>query len=93
MKLPGIRLVPVEFEVGGETAAEGAEALQQFLPRGLAGDGEGPGIGDVDFDLVALLERKCLDDGGGESNGEAVAPFGDLHEVRVGYTENLLYII
>jgi hypothetical protein len=79
MKLPGIRLVPVEFEVGGQAPAEGAQAFQQLLPAGLARDRERSGVGDVDFDLVAFLQLKRLDHGGRQANGEAVAPFGDLH--------------
>jgi hypothetical protein len=55
-KLTGIRLVPIEPEIGGEATSEAAEALQQLVASGLARHAEIFGIGDVDFDLVALLE-------------------------------------
>ena len=31
-KLSDVRLIPIEFEVGWQASAKGAEALQQFLP-------------------------------------------------------------
>ena len=55
MKLPGIRLIPVELEVGRQAPAESAQAFQKILPPGLTGDGEGLRIGDMDFDLVAFF--------------------------------------
>ena len=36
--------------------------------------------GDVDFDVVALLQLERLDDGSGETHRQAVAPFGNLHD-------------
>ena len=92
MKLPGIRLIPVELEARGQTPAERAEALQQLLPARLARDRELAGVGDVDFDLVAFLQFECLDDDGGQPDGEAVAPFGDLHVQPDGYTALSMYI-
>ena len=47
--------------------------------------------GDVDFDVVALLQLQRLDDGSGKTDGQAVAPFANLHG---GYTlarEGYLY--
>jgi hypothetical protein len=79
MKLPGIRLVPVELEVGGKPAAEGAKPLQQFGAPGSARDGELPDACDMDFDLIAFLELERLDDDRRKANGEAVAPSGDFH--------------
>jgi len=69
MKLPGIRLIPVELEARGQTPAERAEALQQLVPPGLAGDGESPRVGNVDLDLVAFLQFQRLDDGGWKADG------------------------
>src|ERR1700733_12036258 len=79
MKLPGIRLVPVELEVDRKPPAEPAQALEQFRTSGLARYGELMAAGDVDFDVVAFLQFQRLDHGGRKANGEAVAPFGDLH--------------
>src|SRR5258707_10967131 len=79
-KLPGIRLVAIELEVGGKAAAERTKALQHLLPSGLALDGELPRIGDVEFDLVAVFQLQRLDHRSREANGKAVAPFGDPHD-------------
>jgi hypothetical protein len=57
-KLPGIRLVPIELEVGGEATAEAAKAFQQLFASGLARDAELSSLRDVDFDLVAFLEAE-----------------------------------
>jgi len=77
MKLPGTCLVPVEPEVGGQAAPEGPQALQQLLASGLARNPQMPGAFDVDLDLVALTQRQDLDDGGGETDRQAVTPFGN----------------
>src|SRR5689334_14279880 len=79
-KLPGIRLFPIELEVGGQATTEGSKSLQQLLTPGFVRDGEFTAVGDVDFDLVALLQLQCFDHGGGKADGQAVAPFRDLHE-------------
>jgi hypothetical protein len=78
-KLPGIRLVPVELEVVGKSPAESAKTLQQFLARRLASYAELPRPGDIDLDLVTLLEAERFDHGSGKANGETVSPLGDLH--------------
>jgi hypothetical protein len=52
-KLPGIRLVAIELEVGRQTAAEAAQPLQQLFAAGFARDSEFPRIGYMDFDLIA----------------------------------------
>ncbi len=92
-KLPGIRVVAVELEVGGEAAAKGAQALQQFGVIGSLRYGGCPGVSDVNLDLVARLEGKRLDDSGGEPNGEAVPPFCDQHPRLLGYTIQYMYIV
>jgi hypothetical protein len=78
-KLPGIRLISVELEIGGEATAEAAKPLQQFLARRFARDAESSGIGDMDFNLIAFFEFEGLDHDGRKTDSEAVAPFGDLH--------------
>jgi hypothetical protein len=47
----------------------------------------------MDFDLIAFLEPKRFDHGGGKADREAVSPFGDLHaDLLVGYTHHKMYI-
>src|SRR5438132_3849633 len=55
-KLPGIRLVPVELEVGREAPAERGKALQQFFTPGLTRHAKLTLAGNLDFDLVALFQ-------------------------------------
>lgn len=38
-----------------------------------------PGTGDLNFDLVAFFEPERFNDGGRKADGEAIAPFGNLH--------------
>jgi hypothetical protein len=78
-KLTGIRLVPVELEIGRETATESAQAFQQFAAPRLARYTEPPAIRDVDFDLVAFLELECFDDSSGQTDRETVSPLGNSH--------------
>jgi hypothetical protein len=85
-KLPGIRLVSVELEVGGEPATERAETFQQLFAPGLARDAKLPGVCDMDFDLIAFAKFQGFNDSGGKADGEAIAPFGDLHAILAGYT-------
>jgi hypothetical protein len=87
-KLPGIRLVSVEPEVGGESTAEGAETLQQLLAPRLARNAKLPSVRNMDFNLVTFTKFEGFNDRGGKANGEAIAPFGDLHAPLLGYTSN-----
>ena len=89
MKLPATRFIPVEMEVGRKPASEAAQALEQGLPVGCARDHERARTGGVDLDVVALLQLERLDDGGGQTHGQAVAPFGNLH---TRYTLSWMYI-
>jgi len=66
-----------------KATAEFSQASGKLLAVGLASHAEFPGAGEVDFDVVPLLQVEGLDDGGGKADGETVAPFGDLH--RVGF--------
>jgi hypothetical protein len=79
-KLTGIRLVPIELEIGRETTAERAKALQQFAASGFSRNCELPRVGDMDFDLIAFSELERFDDGGGKADRETVSPFCDLHD-------------
>ena len=77
--MTGIRLFPVELEVSGQPPPIGAQPVQEILSAWLPRNGELALASDV-INLVALLELQRLDHGGGKADGEAVAPFGDLHE-------------
>src|SRR5260370_42643953 len=74
-KLPGIRLLPIELEIGRKAPSEGAKPLQQFRAAGLARDGEFPRVGDMDIDLIPFLEPQRFDHCGGKAEGAAIAPF------------------
>src|SRR5688572_33211761 len=89
MKLPATGLIPVKMEIGGEPSSEGAQAFEQGLPIGCARDHEGAGAGGVDLDIVALLQLERLDDRSGETHGQTIAPFGNLH---IRYTYQKMYI-
>jgi hypothetical protein len=91
-KLPGIHLIPVEFEVGGKPATKRTQTLQQLFAPGLARNTKLPGIRDMDFDLVAFPKFKGLNNSGRKADGEAIAPFGDLHAILFGYTQGKMYI-
>jgi hypothetical protein len=92
-KRPCIRLLPVELEVRRETSAEGAQAVQQLTPSGLARNAERRAAGDVDFHVVTFLQAQRLDDGGGNPDCETVAPFGNLHgETPQIYTIERVYL-
>jgi hypothetical protein len=82
-KLPGIRLLAIELEIGRKAPSEGAKPLQQFRAAGLARDGEFPRVSDMDFDLIPFLEPQRVDYGGRKAEGEAIAPFGDPHTILV----------
>jgi hypothetical protein len=92
MKLPGIRLVPVELEIRGKAPAQTAKTFQQLFAAGPSGHGEFPGIKDMDLDVIALLEFQRLDHGGGKANRETVPPLSDLHGDLHGYTNPQKYI-
>src|SRR5271156_43738 len=92
-KLAGIRLVSVEFESGRKTAAEGAKTPQELVTPRLTRDTELPGVGDMDFNLIAFPKLKRFDHGGGKADRETISPLSDLHvSLPVGYTLNQMYI-
>jgi hypothetical protein len=55
-KLPGIRLVPVEFEIGWKAPSERTKPIYEFGATSLARDGEFPLVDGIDFDLIAIVE-------------------------------------
>jgi hypothetical protein len=69
----------IELEIRGKPAAIFPESAQQFPRIGFFPDFEDTIARDLDFDFVAFLEIKRLDDGGGQANRQAVPPFCNLH--------------
>jgi hypothetical protein len=67
-KLACVRLVRLELEVRRKPPAEGAQALQQLLSTGLAGNSEFAPTGNIGSRSRHPLELKCLDDGQGQTN-------------------------
>jgi hypothetical protein len=59
--------------------AERPERLQRFVAARVAGDAEMRPVGGLDGDFVALLQAEGLDNGGGKTDGEAIALAADLH--------------
>jgi hypothetical protein len=68
-KLPGIRLVSVEFEIWWQAPSEGAKPLQQFLAARFVRDGEISRVGNMDFNLITFLKFERIDHSGGNANG------------------------
>jgi hypothetical protein len=73
-KSAGICLVSVEFEIGREAPAESSETFQQLIPAWLARNAELSRPGNMDFDLIALLQLKRVDDCLGEAHRQAISP-------------------
>jgi hypothetical protein len=78
-KSTGIRLVPVELEIGREATAKSAKAAQEFATIRFARNTELAHAGNMNLDLVAFLESQGFDDGCWKTNRQAISPFGDLH--------------
>jgi hypothetical protein len=85
-KLPGIGVFAVEREVVGQTSAERPQSLQQLISPWLSRHGKFARVGNANLDFIARLQLQQFDDGGGETNGEAIAPFRNLHGTLRGYT-------
>ncbi len=79
MKFPGTRLVTIKDKIGGKAPAVRTQSLQKFGAFGLASDTEVPAPGDVNDDVVALLQCQRLDDRDGQPNSEAISPSSNLH--------------
>jgi hypothetical protein len=56
-----------------------AQAINGPFPRAVSANFKFPRAGNPYFDLVTLPQLKCFYDIRGYSDGEAVAPFGNLH--------------
>src|SRR5687768_3283425 len=75
----GIGFEPIELEVLGKEAAVLAQPRQHVLQALGALDLERAGACDANVYVVALLQVHDIHDSGGEPDGEAVSPLGDLH--------------
>src|SRR5271157_2842769 len=82
-----IRFEPVETETRRQSAAEFAQASQQFLRCRRPLDLKRPAPGDMDLDAVALLQSERLDHSTRKPDRQAVPPSPDLHwKNPSGYT-------
>jgi hypothetical protein len=89
--LSGVRLVPVELEVGRKTPTEPTKALQRLFSPGRSCHHEFPRTRDADFNLIAFFQLQRLDNRGGWANGETIAPSQDSHDILYKYI-CLMYI-
>jgi hypothetical protein len=88
-KLPPIRIIPVELKIDGKPAAESTQSLKQLIAIWLARDTELSRPSDMNFNLITFLKLEGVNNGCWKTNGEAVAPFGYLHDrPSCGYTSN-----
>src|ERR1700684_2114688 len=74
-----IRFLAVEDEPGGERTPQLSQTIKGPLPALIAAHFEDPAAGDSNLDSVAFLQFKRLDDGGGQTNCQAVSPLRNLH--------------
>src|SRR5271155_6213935 len=79
-KLPGIRLIPVELEIGRQPPAKGPQPVQEILSLWLASDAECALAGHMHVNLITRLKLQRFDNGRRKADRKAVAPFGDLHD-------------
>jgi hypothetical protein len=79
-KLPGIRFLPVEFEVPRQPTSIGAQLVQKSLSAWLPRNAELTGAGDMNFNFIAFLEPQGLHHWRRKADGETVAPFCNLHQ-------------
>ena len=61
-KLPGIRLVTIELEIGRQNAAETPQPLQPLFAAWLSFNFKGSGFGNLNVDVVTFLQPKRFDD-------------------------------
>ena len=90
-KLPGIRVFAVELEIWRQPTAKGPHRFNNLAAR-LPSNAECALASHVYLNLVAFLEPQSLHHSRGKANGEAVAPFCDLHDLLLGYTFAPMYI-
>jgi hypothetical protein len=76
-----MRFEPVEFETGGQAPAILPQARQQLARRHSALHVELPLTHDMDFDVVSGFELQGFDHRCWQPDGQAVSPFGNLHDV------------
>src|SRR6202047_2737995 len=63
-------------------AAEFTQPPQKFLGRRSPLDLKHASSGDMNLYIVPFFQPERLDDGLGQADGEAVSPFGDVHDVH-----------
>jgi hypothetical protein len=73
-KSAGVCRNPVQFEISRETSAESTETLQQFITAWFTRNAKLSKPGNMDFDLIACLQLKRVDDCGGKADRQAISP-------------------
>jgi hypothetical protein len=81
----------IESEASGKRAPQPAQPFERYFLTLVAGYLELPVASDPHFDLIAMLEIQSLHDRRGQTDGEAVPPFGYLHGFSPGYTFLIVY--
>src|SRR6476659_9126792 len=76
-----MRFEPVEAEPCRQPSAIFPEPRYKLVRRRHLGHLKRVGADDVNLDRVTFLEPERLDDGAGQADREAVAPFRDLHRL------------
>src|SRR5271168_3436005 len=76
---PGIGFFAVKNKSGRERPAEFAKTGEGQLFAIVPANFKDAVFGNADFDLIAFLESEGFHDGGGQTNRQAIAPFGYLH--------------
>jgi hypothetical protein len=77
-----IRFEPIETESGRKPTAEFTQPPQKFLGRRSPLYLKHTSSGDMNLYIVPFFQPERLDDGLGQTDGEAVSPFGDVHDVH-----------
>jgi hypothetical protein len=87
-----IDLFAIEFEIGREGPLHLAELLECPVFGPITGHLEVPFTCDGNLDFVSLFEIERFDDHSWKTNGQTVAPFGNLHKrytLLIVYPHNL----
>ena len=90
-KLPGIRLIAIKLEIGGDDASETSQPSQPLFAAWCPFHLKRSGACNANLDIVSLLQRERFDDTGGKTDGEAIAPFGNLHDCLLIYIRDNVY--
>ena len=79
-----VGLQPVKLDVGRQPAPELTQPGQDFLMGGRALQLKVTVVGHPHSRVVTLFRARHVHHGGGQTDGRAVAAFGDRHALRFG---------